>query len=145
MVLGDRQHWRPAGAPGVAGGAQHNARSQTRNLSVPQPTRGRRLSTQGERALFCAVAFTCRLKSHPDFEGSFSLKTVLPALVPDLGYSDLAITDGDTASRELTHRVLPDAPFLPADRALTREQLLRYCERDTLAMVRVLSRLRELA
>ncbi|MCU0252388.1 MAG: hypothetical protein MUE61_19520 [Vicinamibacterales bacterium] len=82
---------------------------------------------------------------HPDFEGSFSLKTVLPALVPDLGYNDLAIADGDTASRELTRLVLGDAAFLPADRALTREQLLRYCERDTLAMVRVLSRLRELA
>jgi hypothetical protein len=82
---------------------------------------------------------------HPDFDGSFSLKTVLPALVPDLGYSDLAIADGDTASRELTRLVLADAAFLPADRALTREQLLRYCERDTFAMVRVLSRLRELA
>jgi hypothetical protein len=82
---------------------------------------------------------------HPDFEGSFSLKTVLPALVPDLGYNDLAIADGDAASRELTRLVLPDAAFLPTDRALKREQLLRYCERDTLAMVRVLSRLRELA
>jgi len=82
---------------------------------------------------------------HPDFEGSFSLKTVLPALVPDLGYDDLAIGDGDTASRELTRLVLADPALLPADRALTREQLLRYCERDTLAMVRVLSRLRELA
>jgi hypothetical protein len=82
---------------------------------------------------------------HPDFEGSFSLKTVLPALVPDLGYSDLAIADGDTASRELTRLVVADAAFLPADRSHTREQLLRYCERDTLAMVRVLSWLRELA
>jgi predicted RecB family nuclease len=82
---------------------------------------------------------------HPDFDGSFSLKTVLPALVPDLGYTDLAIGDGDTASRELTRLVLADAALPPADRALTREQLLRYCERDTLGMVRVLSRLRELA
>jgi hypothetical protein len=82
---------------------------------------------------------------HPDFEGSFSLKYVLPALVPDLGYNDLAIGDGDTASRELTRLVLADATFPPAERALTRKQLLRYCERDTLAMVRVLSRLRELA
>ena len=60
MVRDYRQHQRPAGAPGVAGGAQHNARAQTRNLSVPQPARGRRLRTQGERALFCAVAFTCQ-------------------------------------------------------------------------------------
>jgi hypothetical protein len=82
---------------------------------------------------------------HPDFEGSFSLKYVLPALVPDLGYNDLSIGDGETASRELTRLVLADPTFLPADPALKREQLLRYCERDTLAMVRVFSRLRELA
>jgi hypothetical protein len=82
---------------------------------------------------------------HPDFEGSFSLKYVLPALVPDLGYNDLAIGDGDTASRELSRLVLRDATLSPAERALRRERLLRYCERDTLAMVRVLSRLRELA
>ena len=67
MVRDNRQHQRPAGAPGVAGGAQHNARSQTRNLSVPQPTRGRRLRTQGGRALFSAVAFTCQgLKSRAE-------------------------------------------------------------------------------
>jgi hypothetical protein len=82
---------------------------------------------------------------HPDFEGSFSLKSILPALVPDLGYDDLAIAEGDSASRELTRLVVGDATLLPAERALKREQLLRYCERDTLAMVRVLSTLRELA
>ena len=31
---------------------------------------------------------------HPDFEGSFSIKKVLPALVPELGYQDLAIAMG---------------------------------------------------
>jgi hypothetical protein len=82
---------------------------------------------------------------HPDFDGSFSLKSILPALVPDLGYDDLAIADGGSASRELMRLVMGDATLLPADRAKKREELLRYCERDTLAMVRVLSRLRELA
>ena len=38
-----------------------------------------------------------------------------------------------------------DGTLLAAERAITREQLLRYRERDTLAMVRVLARLRELA
>jgi len=82
---------------------------------------------------------------HPDFNGSFSLKSILPALVPGLGYDDLVIAEGSSASRELMRLVMGDATRLPAERALTREQLLRYCERDTLAMVRVLSRLRELA
>ena len=30
--------------------------------------------------------------------GSFSIKSVLPALVPDLGYDDLEINDGGMAS-----------------------------------------------
>ncbi len=35
---------------------------------------------------------------HPAFNGSFSLKSVLPALVPGLGYQDLDVKDGGTAS-----------------------------------------------
>lgn len=34
---------------------------------------------------------------HPTFGGSFPIKTVLPALVPDLSYQQLAIREGDTA------------------------------------------------
>jgi hypothetical protein len=40
---------------------------------------------------------------HPDFGGSFSLKDVLPAMVPELRYDTLAIGDGETTSSpELT-------------------------------------------
>src|SRR2546427_1525921 len=38
---------------------------------------------------------------HPDFGGSFSIKHVLPALVPSLAYGDLEINEGETASVEL--------------------------------------------
>jgi len=82
---------------------------------------------------------------HPDFNGSFSLKSVLPALVPDLGYRDLVIADGDSASQELMRLAVGDATLLPSERSRIRDELLRYCERDTLAMARVLARLRELA
>ena len=82
---------------------------------------------------------------HPDFGGSFSLKTVLPALVPELGYGDLEIAEGETASRELMQIVTGEPAFSLAASARRREALLRYCQRDTLAMVRVLSCLRELA
>jgi len=34
---------------------------------------------------------------HPDFGGSFSIKVVLPVLVPELRYDGLAIGNGDTA------------------------------------------------
>ncbi len=81
---------------------------------------------------------------HPDFDGSFSIKAVLPALVPGLGYDDLEIRDGGSASGTLEAMLLEDG--LPAaDRAAARQRLLDYCERDTFAMVKLLERLHELA
>lgn len=82
---------------------------------------------------------------HPDFGGSFSLKSVLPALVPDLSYDGLAIADGQLAQIALNRLVLGGEALAPEERATQREALLRYCEVDTLAMVRVMDRLRALA
>jgi hypothetical protein len=77
---------------------------------------------------------------HPDFQGSFSIKSVLPALVPSLDYGDLEIKDGATASA-MYHRMM----FTVTDwveRQRLASALHAYCERDTLGMVelrRVLS------
>ncbi len=70
---------------------------------------------------------------HPGLRGSFSIKAVLPAFVPTLGYGDLAIRDGLTAS--LSHATLVDRTIAPARRAELRGQLLAYCARDTAAML----------
>jgi predicted RecB family nuclease len=80
---------------------------------------------------------------HPDFGGSFSIKRVLPALVPGLSYDDLAINEGETASLELM-RVLFDDQLKGEERAKLRRSLLAYCERDTMAMVKLLERIRGL-
>ncbi len=82
---------------------------------------------------------------HPDFGGSFSLKDVLPALVPGLGYEDLEIQDGSIASTALEALLLGAGAFSSPERLALRRDLLRYCERDTLAMVRIHERLRALA
>jgi Domain of unknown function(DUF2779) len=82
---------------------------------------------------------------HPDFQGSFSIKDVLPALVPGLGYDDLEIQDGALASAALETILLRASTLSAEERETLREQLLRYCEFDTLAMVRLLERLHELA
>jgi hypothetical protein len=70
---------------------------------------------------------------------------VLPALVPDLGYADLAIADGTTASAKLEELLLDPKSMSVAERTTTRRELLRYCERETLAMVRLHERLVALA
>jgi hypothetical protein len=70
---------------------------------------------------------------HPDFQGSFSIKSVLPALVPSLDYGDLEIKDGATASA-MYHRMM----FTVTDwveRQRLASALHAYCERDTLGMV----------
>ena len=82
---------------------------------------------------------------HPDFRGSFSIKSVLQPLVPDLSYNDLIIVNGLVASVEIA-RLLFVADRIPAEeRSRVRQELLDYCERDTLAMVRLLEELRALA
>ena len=81
---------------------------------------------------------------HPDFRGSFSIKDVLPALVPDMSYEDLDIQDGGMASVVLEVLLLGRDGLSAGERSTLRERLLRYCERDTLAMVRLHGRLVEL-
>ncbi len=82
---------------------------------------------------------------HPEFRGSFSLKSVLTPLVPDLGYADLEIRDGGIASVQLKRLLLDGDRLEPHDREQLAAALDRYVERDTWALVRLMERLRELA
>lgn len=71
----------------------------------------------------------------PLMNGSYSIKKVLPALVPELSYGTLAIGDGGTASATF------EELYFVTDQdeiATTRIQLLEYCKLDTYAMVRIL-------
>ena len=66
--------------------------------------------------------------------GSHSIKSVLPALVPDLSYATLAIADGEMAM--LAYSRL--AAISNADeKEKIRQDLLAYCRLDTFAMVRI--------
>lgn len=81
---------------------------------------------------------------HPNFSGSFSLKSVLPVLVPELRYDGLVIADGQTASREL-ERLLFNGGGVDSDACfLLRANLLRYCQQDSLGLVLLLERFRYL-
>lgn len=80
---------------------------------------------------------------HPAFNGSYSIKSVLPAVVPSLGYDDLTIQDGGQAAAEYYRMVFLETDWVERDSI--REELLRYCARDTLAMVELRRVLREKA
>ena len=81
---------------------------------------------------------------HPDFNGSFSLKSVLPALFPDdqeLSYKELNIQDGSMAMESFANiHLLEDISLLPQ----IRQDLLAYCKQDTLAMVRIWEKLEQI-
>jgi hypothetical protein len=71
---------------------------------------------------------------HPAFHGSFSLKAVLPALIPGCGYDDLAIKEGSAAALAYERlRLMP--PGLERDRL--RTDMLAYCRQDTWSMVEI--------
>ncbi len=80
---------------------------------------------------------------HHEFRGRTSLKRVLPALVPDLGYDGLSIADGQTAmvQYEAAVRSGQNGPA----RAQLFADLREYCARDTLGLCRVYQHLAERA
>ena len=88
---------------------------------------------------FQTGAYYCR-----EMNGSHSIKQVLPALFPndpDLDYKSLTI-NGATAGRE--YAKLPEVIKKDKDQyEKTRTDLLAYCELDTYAMVKLLSKLKE--
>ncbi len=79
---------------------------------------------------------------HWKFDGLYSLKVVLPALIPDLSYDDLAISHGDMASDAWVRMVQSNDD---GEKSTIRKQLLEYCHLDTLAMVRILEKMKEYA
>ncbi|MDU8886308.1 DUF2779 domain-containing protein [Yeosuana sp. MJ-SS3] len=71
----------------------------------------------------------------PAMKGSYSIKSVLPALVPELSYQDLEIKEGGTASNLFLQIVKGE---FNGDIDKTKKELLEYCKMDTYAMVKIL-------
>lgn len=75
---------------------------------------------------------------HPSQRGSWSIKSVLPAICPDLRYDDLdGIRDGGTAMTAFLEAIAPEATA--ARKGEIDRQLRAYCALDTQALVRLWS------
>jgi hypothetical protein len=72
---------------------------------------------------------------HPGFHGSFSLKSVLPAVLPEMSYENLAIHEGQLAGLEYLRMI--DPATSSDDKKKIRKDLLTYCGHDTLAMLKI--------
>ena len=89
------------------------------------------------------IPFQKRWYYTKEMKGSYSIKYVLPALFPDdpsLNYHNLeGVHNGGEASDTFLTMQKMDKKELEK----WREHLLRYCELDTFAMVKVLEKLKE--
>jgi predicted RecB family nuclease len=73
---------------------------------------------------------------HPAFGGSYSLKSVLPALVPEMTYEGMEVADGQAAG--VAWKSIVAGECSETERQQKRRALLEYCGQDTLGMVRLL-------
>jgi len=89
-----------------------------------------------DRMVDLLVPFRSRYLYHPEMKGSASLKSVLPAFVPDMTYDGLGIQDGEMASI----RYLSCIKNLVSDTEKRKifKDLIKYCGQDTLAEVKLL-------
>lgn len=78
----------------------------------------------------------------PEMQGSYSIKYVLPALVPEmeLAYKALECVQNGSDAMNAYAKL---ENMAPEEKAMTCKALLKYCELDTLAMVKILEKLRE--
>jgi len=72
---------------------------------------------------------------HPDMHGSWSIKSVLPTIAPDLNYQTIEVGDGGAAEDAWLEILHPKT--LEERRQSLRNALADYCELDTLALVRL--------
>jgi hypothetical protein len=72
---------------------------------------------------------------HPEFAGSYSLKSVLPALVSEMSYEGMIVADGQAAG--LAWESLIGGVCGEAERQQKRKALLDYCGQDTLSLLKI--------
>jgi len=77
---------------------------------------------------------------HAAYAGSYSIKSVFPALVPGMTYEGMEVADGTEAG--LAWESLVRGSLDQAERERIEKALLAYCGQDTLALVRLVESLR---
>jgi len=102
----------------------------------------RDLLSEARKKLWDLLPVLRRNVYHPDFCGSYSLKTVLPALMPGRQYEYLPVSDGLQAGHAWL-RLLSEKNT--GQRARLRKALSAYCAQDTIALDCILQILTQLA
>jgi len=110
-----------------------------RELGESIPKLRKALNAVSEGMVDLMEPFKRRDIYHWRMNGSYSLKSVLPVLVPEMKYEELEIRDGAMASEAyFAMEEITD----PAELSRLRAALLAYCRQDTLGLVRLLEKMR---
>jgi predicted RecB family nuclease len=80
---------------------------------------------------------------HPAFAGSYSIKSVLPAIVPEMTYDGMEVANGQDAG--LAWEGLLRESLARDEHDRISKALLHYCQQDTLALVEIVERLRSIS
>ena len=95
-----------------------------------------------ERMFDLMKIFQDQLYAVPEFKGSYSLKNILPVLVPHLSYEGMDIGEGATAMIAWRDMVYGD--LKKEEQEKIKQNLLKYCQLDTLAMVEIFNHIKEI-
>ncbi|MFC1521335.1 DUF2779 domain-containing protein [Elusimicrobiota bacterium] len=107
-----------------------------KNLAVLFPKYRKALKAINKRLWDLMIPFSKGYYLHPNAHCSASIKKVLPALIPSMTYENMDIGQGSAASQAYLDLMANKFPYREAEK--TRENLLKYCAQDTLAMVKLL-------
>lgn len=110
--------------------------TRIKEMSGDFPTHKDALLSLTERLKDLMKPFKDRAYVHPKFQGQYSIKKVLPALIPDMTYEGLPIANGGDAQGAYFNML--SGKLSPAEMEKTRKDLKIYCGQDTLAMVKIL-------
>jgi hypothetical protein len=107
-----------------------------KELAAYDAERAKQLLSMVGRLWDLAGPFRSAHYVHPGFEGSWSIKNVLPALVPSMTYDGMPIHDGSGA--RVAYLSLMGGQLPAAEAKTTMANLRAYCGQDTMAMVEIL-------
>ena len=119
--------------------------SRIKELAIFNESKKDKLLPLVDRFVDLIVPFRQRGYYHPNFNGSFSIKSVLPAMFPnndELDYKKLGSIQngGDAMDTFANLYLLKDKSKIDE----IRKDLLAYCHLDTLAMLRIYEKLKEI-
>lgn len=116
--------------------------SRIKEMMKAFPNKSEALSKINSRLKDLMIPFQNKWYYSPDLQGSYSIKKVLPSLVPELSYKNLNIGEGGTASNFFSQMIKGD---FNGNVNQTRQDLLEYCKLDTIAMVEIIRKLKEIS